>query len=722
MFHFKAEQCTRRSNRHVSGRRRARKDSRTLHLESLENRDLLSGSSLVGVQSTQSQLFVESLFEGLLQRPADSAGLNYWSSVLAQGAPAPLVVMAFERTPEFSGQLVNELYSGFLHRQASAGDQAFWSNFLAQGGAIEQMEASFLGSAEFSAPLPNADAFLQSLYQDALSRQVDNAGRQQWSQALSAGVSRGQVASNIVFSNEAQQLFVQGLYARFLGRTGNPGELQGWVRAMALGETQQQVFAQIAGSPEAINQQAAGVLSEIAAGTEPGGTGAIQRLVVQFSAGTSAASVSNALEWVGGTLDPGSPTSAGNSAAVMLVNVSGMRTLGNAAQLLSQYPGVVAAQPDLSSISTLSGALSWLQARSTTMIQASSVPMTGGATAFLPQVGQTYNAFWLRDFAYMLEGNIGAFTNQQLEADGQLFINAMRWDGAGVDSVGLDGTPFYEPNSGQHGLNPVGDGSQFTIDVVWRIFKQTGDASFVARNLVALQKCMGAIPLDPINGLAYDDSLRSGYGFTDLVPKVGDDFFCSLLLVRAQREMADLFTAVGAPDVAATWQATANHVVDSIRSVFWDAQTGLFRAATIQDNQPDIWGSAFAVYLGVATSDQSLSIANYFLNHYSEIVYHGQLRELPGGTYWQNYPGPRDQYQNGGYWGTPIGWFVYTLDEVSPQMADQTVMTMVQDYYVNGVHENVFGDSGWAQDYNSSVTLPLAGIEAMLQRRQGGGG
>ena len=82
-------------------------------------------------------------------------------------------------------------------------------------------------------------------------------------------------------------------------------------------------------------------------------------------------------------------------------------------------------------------------------------------------------------------------------------------------------------------------------------------------------------------------------------------------------------------------------------------------AATLQCNQPDIWGSAFAVYLGVATPDQSLAIGNYFLNHYSQIVYHGQLRELPGGTYWQNMPGPRDQYQNGGYWGTPMGWFVY---------------------------------------------------------------
>ena len=38
-------------------------------LESLESRDLLSGTSLVGVQSTQAQLFVEGLFESLCNGP-----------------------------------------------------------------------------------------------------------------------------------------------------------------------------------------------------------------------------------------------------------------------------------------------------------------------------------------------------------------------------------------------------------------------------------------------------------------------------------------------------------------------------------------------------------------------------------------------------------------------------------------------------------------------------
>jgi hypothetical protein len=706
----------------IFGRPQTRTYARPPLLEQLENRELLNGTPLVNAQSSTPELFVESLFESLLQRPADSAGLSYWANEIQQGLPASAVVMAIESSPEYSGQVIDQLYSTYLHRPASAADLSFWVNFLNSGGAVQQMQAEFLGSVEFSSTFQNSNAFLQALYENALSRPLDNTGLQAWNQALAAGASRTQVALNILNSDEAQQLFVQGLYARFLGRTGNAEEIGTWIQALGNGENRQQVFAQIAGSSESIAYQAAGIENELASGVWTSASVAPQSLLIEFQAGTTAASVLDALAWVDGAVAPGSPTAAGNTPTSIAVNIPERRTLANAAQLLQQHLNVVAVGADLTSVDDLTSALSWLQARSTAMIQASSVTMSNGDTAFLPQVGTNYDAFWLRDFAYMVEGNPGAFTNQQLLQDGQLFIDSLRWDGAGVDSIGLDGTPYYEPDAGQLGANPVADGSPFTIDVAWRVYQQTQNVSFVANNLVALEKCIAAVPLDPANGLVYDDGTRSSYGFTDQVPKLGDDLFCSLLLIRAYREMADLFTAVGASDVAATWQASANHLVSDVQSVFWDPQTGLFLAATVQGNQPDIWGSAFAVYLGVTTPAQSLAIATYFQNNYSGIVYDGQLRELPAEMYWQNMPGPRDQYQNGGYWATPIGWFVYTLDEVNPHLADQTVMDMVQDFYVNGVHEDVFGSQGWGPNYNSSVTLPLAGIEAMLQRDQGGGG
>ena len=126
--------------------------------------------------------------------------------------------------------------------------------------------------------------------------------------------------------------------------------------------------------------------------------------------------------------------------------------------------------------------------------------------------------------------------------------------------------------------------------------------------------------------------------------------------------------------------------------------------------EPNMWGSAFAVYLGVANRGQSLRIARYFKDHYQEIVQHGQLRHLPGGVYWEA-ACPRDTYQNGGFWATPVGWFVYTLDLVDPQLASQTLLDLVEDFQKRGVTEWVREDHQAVRNYIASATMPLAGAE-----------
>jgi hypothetical protein len=94
------------------------------------------------------------------------------------------------------------------------------------------------------------------------------------------------------------------------------------------------------------------------------------------------------------------------------------------------------------------------------------------------------------------------------------------------------------------------------------------------------------------------------------------------------------------------------------------------------------------------------------------------VRHLPGGTYWDKVDGYRDRYQNGGYWGTPVGWFIYTLDLVDPALADRTFVDMVQDYRLHGVYENVFAEERYVSQYSASAALPLAGVRAMRLRRK----
>ncbi|MFG0251366.1 MAG: hypothetical protein ACF8NJ_00670, partial [Phycisphaerales bacterium JB038] len=166
----------------------------------------------------------------------------------------------------------------------------------------------------------------------------------------------------------------------------------------------------------------------------------------------------------------------------------------------------------------------------------------------------------------------------------------------------------------------------------------------------------------------------------------------------------------------AEWRQEASLMTDSVRRVFWDAEVGLFRAATVRCREHDLWGSAFAVYLGVATEKQSQRIARYFQTHYDEIVQHGQIRHLPGGVYWEE-GCARDTYQNGAYWATPTGWFVYTLNLVDPALADKTVIDMVAHFRKHGACEWIIGDERRLPDYLASACLPLSGIQAMQARR-----
>lgn len=370
---------------------------------------------------------------------------------------------------------------------------------------------------------------------------------------------------------------------------------------------------------------------------------------------------------------------------------------------------------------TLAEAVTWLESESHRLIRASRRTMRDGTAAFPPQVGIGYEAFWLRDFVYTLEGSIDSYSEKELHEACKVFIRSIRADGAGVDCVKFDGRPIYKPGLGTMGANPVADGSQFTIAVAWHTYQKTKDSEFLGEIIDALIKTMNAVPRNPETGLVHikdNEWDRCPYGFTDTVRMQGDILFCSLLYVEASRRLSDLLNAVDRNYDAAGWKREADAIAKSIRKVFWDSQAGLFRAATVRCREHHIWGSAFAVYLGVADDGQSRAIAKYFRDNYSQIVQKGQIRHLPGGVYWETCGAARDTYQNGAYWATPTGWFVYTLDLVDPKLADQTVIDLVTDFKKNGACEWVFGEKHRLPNYLASASLPLAGIRAMIERRK----
>ena len=370
---------------------------------------------------------------------------------------------------------------------------------------------------------------------------------------------------------------------------------------------------------------------------------------------------------------------------------------------------------------TLSEAMTWLESEAHRLIRASQRTMEDGTAAFPPQVGLGYEAFWLRDYEYTLEGAVEAYSDKELTDACRLFVRKLRADGAGTDCVKFDDTAIYKPGFGSMGKHPVADGSQFTVAVAWHTYRKTKDLALLNEIIDPLVKTMHAVPRNRATGLVHiapgKEQDRCPYGFTDTIGKQGDVLFCSLLYVQASRQLADLFEVLGRNDSAEKWKAQSRRVAQSIRTVFWDAEVGLFRAATVRCREHDIWGSAFAVYLGVADDKQSKAVATYFQKHYAQIVQAGQIRHLPGCVYWEQTGCGRDTYQNGAYWATPTGWFVYTLDLIDPALANQTVIDLVRDFQSGDVCEWIFGAKRQLPGYLASAALPLAGIRATLDRR-----
>jgi hypothetical protein len=285
-----------------------------------------------------------------------------------------------------------------------------------------------------------------------------------------------------------------------------------------------------------------------------------------------------------------------------------------------------------STATALREATFWLEAKSQQLLRQSRAAMNNGAPAFMPQAGGHYRAFWLRDYAYMLEGCPEAFTHDEMKSSLLTFVGGLSTNGASVDHVNFDGTIDY----GSLATNAVADGSMFTIDVAWRTYHQTRDKALLKQVIGKLVQTMNAVPIDPgSNGLVYiNPNLpwdRMAWGFTDTVRETGDVLMCSLLYVRACNQLAELLTAAGQGNQAASWRSTAAKTTASIRSVFWNPSIGLFNAATVRCNQPDIMGSAFAVHIGVATPEQATVIANYFNKNYDSLVVAGQVRHLPAG-------------------------------------------------------------------------------------------
>jgi hypothetical protein len=202
---------------------------------------------------TSSQRFVAGVYQNLLGRDFDRAGLDAWTALLDSGQDTPSqIVAAIETSTEYRSDQVQALYQRYLHRAADATGLANDTSFLQNGGTVEQVAAGILGSREFFQIQGGGtkSGFLNALYQDALNRAIDSAGQASWLQAFANGARAVEVAGAVLTSLEYRQDLVESFYGQFLNRPADSAGLSSWVNSLKNGARDETVVAGILGSPE----------------------------------------------------------------------------------------------------------------------------------------------------------------------------------------------------------------------------------------------------------------------------------------------------------------------------------------------------------------------------------------------------------------------------------------------------------------------------------------
>ena len=141
---------------------------------------------------------VTALYQALLGRLPDGAGVAAWSAVLRQQRLA--VATGFIRSREFQRLLadrsdraavaavVTRLYQEILDRDPDPAGLAGWVDYIVRTGDLEGAAGGFLASGEFEARPLTLQQYATLLYRTFLDRDPDDAGLAGWTAFLDAAL------------------------------------------------------------------------------------------------------------------------------------------------------------------------------------------------------------------------------------------------------------------------------------------------------------------------------------------------------------------------------------------------------------------------------------------------------------------------------------------------------------------------------------------------------
>ncbi len=220
------------------------------------------------------------LYQTMLDRAPDTAGLAEWTSRLAQGNTTLAgVAQGFVASNEFRAtygalndqEFVTLLYRNVLDREPDSGGLANWVGSLTAGMSRASVALGFSESRELvTGTLSAATSFVQSrtdagwtddvyrLYRATLDREPDPTGFNNWVNNLSGGTTLSTAVTGFTNSTEFKntygnlddRAFVTLLYSNVLNRAPDAGGLTNWLGMLSNGMSRSDVVLGFAQSRE----------------------------------------------------------------------------------------------------------------------------------------------------------------------------------------------------------------------------------------------------------------------------------------------------------------------------------------------------------------------------------------------------------------------------------------------------------------------------------------
>jgi hypothetical protein len=281
--------------------------------------------------------------------------------------------------------------------------------------------------------------------------------------------------------------------------------------------------------------------------------------------------------------------------------------------------------------------------------------------------------------------------------------------------------------------------------MVYRYILQSGETSFLTEKIDGitiferLERAIEVPESDPLTGILITSLKRRAinFGFMDTIVQTGHLFFSSILKYRAAHMLAWLLERrKDSSQRAIPIRKMAGDIQQSIPTMF-GSSSGWMLSSTDHSNQPDVWGTAFAVYAGLLTGKERIAAIEVLRDAYlsGDTCYRGNVRHVPKSleaspeAVWdrtvQGFE-MKNRYQNGAYWGTPVGWYIYALNQIDPKctkkMFEEYVDELMEgDFRHNGgmgsPWECFHGEGDYRQNgvYMTSVTVPY-GVFLEMER------